>query len=83
MYEDLPRTKREAQQLGAKRYFTGRLCCHGHLSPRYTYGACIACKSEQRKKVRKIVPLAIRKALLKEANSSGASIAPALVKGCH
>ena len=38
MYEDLPRTKREAQQLGAKRYFTGRLCCHGHLSPRYTYG---------------------------------------------
>ena len=63
MYENLPTTREEAKRLGAKRYFTGKLCCRGHLSPRYTYGACVACKSETRKRPpRKLVPLEIKKA---------------------
>ena len=67
MYENLPTTKEEAKRLGAKRYFTGKLCCRGHLSPRYTYGACVACKSETRKRPpRKLVPLEIKKAKAKE-----------------
>ena len=67
MYENLPTTKEEAKRLGAKRYFTGKLCCRGHLSPRYTYGACVACKSETRKRPpRKLIPLEVKKAKARE-----------------
>ena len=67
MYENLPTTKEEAKRLGAKRYFTGKLCCRGHLSPRYAYGMCVACKSETRKRPpRKLVPLEIKKAKKRE-----------------
>lgn len=39
----LPRTRKEAQAVGAKYYFTGEPCKHGHIAPRKTKGACIDC----------------------------------------
>lgn len=38
-----PKTRKEAQQSGAKYYFTGDPCKHGHIAPRKTKGACIEC----------------------------------------
>ena len=40
---NLPKTRKEAQALGAKYYFTGEPCKHGHVAPRKTKGACIEC----------------------------------------
>lgn len=39
----LPKTRKEAQALGAKYYFTGEPCKHGHIAPRKTRGACVEC----------------------------------------
>jgi hypothetical protein len=39
----MPRTRKEAQTLGAKYYFTGEPCKHGHIAPRKTKGACVEC----------------------------------------
>lgn len=44
MYEgELPKTRSEAKATGAKYYFTGEPCKHGHIAPRKTKGACLAC----------------------------------------
>ena len=43
-YKDLPRTRQEAKSMGAKHYFTGIPCAHGHISPRLTKGSCVACR---------------------------------------
>lgn len=40
---DLPKTRKEAQALGATHYFTGEPCKHGHIAPRKTKGACVEC----------------------------------------
>jgi 5-methylcytosine-specific restriction endonuclease McrA len=40
---NLPKTRKEAQTLGATHYFTGEPCKHGHIAPRKTKGACIEC----------------------------------------
>jgi 5-methylcytosine-specific restriction endonuclease McrA len=40
---NLPKTRKEAQATGAKYYFTGEPCKHGHVAPRKTKGACIEC----------------------------------------
>jgi 5-methylcytosine-specific restriction endonuclease McrA len=40
---DLPKTRKEAQAQGAKYYFTGEPCKHGHIAPRKTKGACVEC----------------------------------------
>jgi 5-methylcytosine-specific restriction endonuclease McrA len=40
---NLPRTRAEAKATGAKYYFTGEPCKHGHIAPRKTKGACIEC----------------------------------------
>lgn len=40
---NLPKTRAEAQASGAKYYFTGKPCKHGHIAPRKTKGACIEC----------------------------------------
>lgn len=40
---NLPKTRAEAQATGAKYYFTGEPCKHGHVAPRKTKGACIEC----------------------------------------
>lgn len=39
----LPKTRKEAQQIKAKFYFTGEPCKHGHVAPRKTKGACVEC----------------------------------------
>ena len=40
---NLPKTRAEAKATGAKYYFTGEPCKHGHVAPRKTKGACIEC----------------------------------------
>lgn len=39
----LPKTRKEAQAIGAKYYFTGEPCKHGHIAARKTKGACVEC----------------------------------------
>lgn len=43
-FKHLPRTRQQAKEEGTKQYFTGLPCTHGHLSPRLTKGACVACR---------------------------------------
>jgi 5-methylcytosine-specific restriction endonuclease McrA len=40
---NLPKTRAEAKAQGAKYYFTGEPCKHGHIAPRKTKGACLEC----------------------------------------
>ena len=40
---NLPKTRAEAKASGAKYYFTGEPCKHGHIAARKTKGACIEC----------------------------------------
>jgi 5-methylcytosine-specific restriction endonuclease McrA len=40
---NLPKTRSEAKTQGAKFYFTGEPCKHGHIAPRKTKGACVEC----------------------------------------
>jgi hypothetical protein len=40
---NLPKTRAEAKATGAKYYFTGEPCKHGHIAPRKTKGACVEC----------------------------------------
>lgn len=42
-YSTYPKTRKEAKQLGAKYYFTGEPCKHGHIALRKTKGACVEC----------------------------------------
>ena len=39
----MPRTRAEAKAAGAKHYFTGEPCKHGHIAPRKTKGTCVEC----------------------------------------
>lgn len=39
----MPKTRAEAKATGAKYYFTGEPCKHGHIAPRKTKGACLEC----------------------------------------
>jgi hypothetical protein len=38
-----PKTRAEAKSTGAKYYFTGEPCKHGHVALRKTKGACVEC----------------------------------------
>jgi len=40
---NLPKTRAEAKATGAKYYFTGEPCKHGHVAARKTRGACVDC----------------------------------------
>lgn len=40
---NMPKTRAEAKAAGAKYYFTGAPCKHGHIAPRKTKGACVEC----------------------------------------
>ena len=42
-FAELPKTRAEAMAAGAKYYFTGEPCKHGHVAPRKTKGACLDC----------------------------------------
>lgn len=39
----LPKSRAEAKAMGAKHYFTGEPCKHGHVAPRKAKGACTQC----------------------------------------
>jgi hypothetical protein len=39
----LPKSRVEAKAMGAKHYFTGEPCKHGHVAPRKVKGACTEC----------------------------------------
>jgi 5-methylcytosine-specific restriction endonuclease McrA len=43
---DHPKTRKEAQALGAKVYFTGEPCVRGHVALRKTKGSCLECVKE-------------------------------------
>jgi 5-methylcytosine-specific restriction endonuclease McrA len=43
---DHPKTRKEAQALGAKFYFTGEPCVRGHIALRKTKGSCLECVKE-------------------------------------
>ncbi|MEN3238561.1 hypothetical protein PUR29_34545 [Methylobacterium ajmalii] len=44
---DLPKTKEEAKQIGARAFLTGEPCSHGHVAPRYTLNSrCKTCAAE-------------------------------------
>lgn len=49
-YADLPRTRTEAKRMGAKKYFTGVPCIHGHVAPRYTKGECVVCAADEQRR---------------------------------
>ena len=40
---NLPKNRKEAQDSGAKYYFTGEPCKYGHIAPRKTKGSCVEC----------------------------------------
>ena len=40
---NLPKTRAEAKAQGAKFYFTGEPCKHGHIAARKTKGVCVEC----------------------------------------
>ena len=40
---NMPTTRAEAKATGAKYYFTGEPCKHGHIAPRKTKGSCLEC----------------------------------------
>ena len=44
---EYPKTRKEAQLLGATHYFTGEPCKHGHIALRKTKGACVECTKEE------------------------------------
>ena len=45
--EDFPETRKHALALGSLKYFTGKKCRNGHVSPRYTKtGSCCICDRE-------------------------------------
>ena len=39
-----PKTRSEAKAQGAKFYFTGEPCSHGHIAPRLVKGNCVECR---------------------------------------
>lgn len=43
---DYPKTRKEAQLMGAKFYFTGEPCIRGHVAVRRVKGHCTACQAE-------------------------------------
>jgi hypothetical protein len=45
----MPKTRGEAKATGAKYYFTGEPCKHGHIAPRKTKGVCVECMKAESK----------------------------------
>jgi hypothetical protein len=55
----LPKTRQEAIDTGAKFYFTGKACVHGHIAPRLRKGTCTECRKldwQKQNDVRKSKP---------------------------
>lgn len=46
----LPKTRAEAKAVGAKYYYTGQPCKHGHIAPRKVKGVCLECMRAEHSK---------------------------------
>ena len=46
MFEDLPKSRKECNELGSRYYFTGKPCKNGHLDKRNKQGRCMTCLKE-------------------------------------
>ena len=66
---EYPKTRAEAKAAGAKYYFTGQPCKHGHVALRKTKGACIECLKAEWEKGNEI-----RAEYFREYNRSDAGI---------
>lgn len=55
-------TRKEARQRGLSRYFTGKVCPHGHITERYVTGkACVGCRRDKRRRQHwRANPVAVR-----------------------
>lgn len=53
----IARTKKEAKELGLKRYMTGKACSRGHFSERDIYGKCMKCGAERSAEYKKANPM--------------------------
>ena len=46
-------TRKQARKQGLAQYHTGKQCCHGHTSPRFTSnGGCVQCSREKYANIR-------------------------------
>lgn len=53
---DLPKHRLEAARMGSDRYFTGKACINGHLSPRNTInGSCLECQRDRQREIKRIL----------------------------
>ena len=43
IWDEFPKSKLEAWEVGAKKFFDGVRCRQGHISPRFVSGACCEC----------------------------------------
>ena len=69
-YKNHPKTRSEATAIGAKYYFTGIPCKHGHIALRKTKGSCVECIKAETEKYKER-----RKAYFTKYNNSEAGIA--------
>lgn len=53
----IAKTKKEAKELGLKRYTTGNPCARGHFSERDIYGRCMRCGAERSAEYKKANPM--------------------------
>lgn len=42
-----PKTRQQAKEQGAKYYYTGKPCKHGHIALRVTKGTCVECRKAE------------------------------------
>ena len=49
-YSQYPSNRKDAKATGAKYYFTGQPCKHGHIALRKTKGSCVECVKEETEK---------------------------------
>lgn len=55
-WNDLPRTRKEAQEVGNTQYFTAKACPYNHLTPRWTStGGCNGCTLERQREKDKAI----------------------------
>ncbi len=50
-----PSSRSEALATGARRYFTGKPCKHGHVAERFAYGVCVECDKAWNKRRNQLV----------------------------
>lgn len=62
---NIPTNRAEAKALGAKHYFTGKPCKHGHIALREVKGSCVECRRLEHQ-----ASYAIRKEYFAEYNRS-------------